>query len=155
MSSNATISDLADERRKLADELNRQANHARWYKGKYGKLDVLFLVFTILLGAAATTVSTTSAVAQDAIADWLGEADSGKKKVKLVMDILVALCAGGSTIFVGLHQVLKISDNLSRGTKCYNELKLLKIALDGAIADVEGIRNQYKQIAANYPEIIV
>lgn len=129
----------------LTEEVKRQAEHAAAFKQKYRTLDTLFLVASIVLGAAATVVTGASAIAKNL---------NSTLPAKDVIDWAATICAAGATVSVTLHKTLKTSDLLSRGTACHAELASLRVELDDEKADRSALRKQYQHILTKYPEII-
>lgn len=128
--------------RRVKDSLVR----AKAYAERLRKMNTRLLVAGVVTSAAATLVAGLTAAAGPVV----GEGIPGWR--------LACIVAAGfgfvSTLAVGVHQQLGLSDRLADGHQCVARLTFLDVAIDTGSRDWEEITKEYEAIVTSYPEVI-
>jgi hypothetical protein len=128
--------------RRVKDSLVR----ARRYAERLRKINTRLLIAGVVTSAAATLVAGLTA----ATGPLVGEGIPGWR--------LACIVAAGfgfvSTLAVGVHQQLGVSDRLANGHQCLARLTFLDLAIDTGSRDWDDITKEYEAIVTSFPEVV-
>jgi hypothetical protein len=128
--------------RRVKDSLLR----ARAYAERLRKINARLLIAGVVTSAAATLVAGLTA----ATGPLVGEGIPGWR-----MACIVAAGFGFvSTLAVGLHQQLGLSERLANGHQCVARLAFLDLAIDTGSRDWDEIAKEYEAVVTSYPEVV-
>jgi hypothetical protein len=134
------------DRELFAGRVKESLERARQYAGRLRKLNTRLLIASVIASAAATLVAGVTA----ATGPIVGEGIPGWR--------LACIAAAGfgfvSTLSVGAHQQLGLSDKLADGHQCVARLKFLDLAMATGSRDWDEITKEYESILTAYPEVI-
>lgn len=127
---------------RVRDSLERARGNAE----RLRKMNTRLLIAGVVTSAAATLVTGVTA----ATGPVVGEGIPGWR--------LACIVAAGfgfvSTLSVGVHQQLGLSDKLADGHQCVARLKFLDLAIATGSGDWDEITKEYESILTAYPDVV-
>jgi hypothetical protein len=138
--------EMTTERAVFSNRVKQSLERARREVSRLRKVNTRLLVAGVIASAAATLVAGLTAASGPIV----GEGIPGWR--------LACIVAAGfgfvSTLSVGVHQQLGLSDRLADGNQCVARLTFLDLAIDTGSRGWDEITEEYEAILTSYPEVI-